>query len=123
MSPTQHGTDAAYRRGCRCSWCVEALRLRARDRRLASSLARMFVTAPAWFEQAKCRGWDANVLYPQTNSDRAWERAEASCTGCPVQTDCLDHAIAAGETMGVWGGLRPAARRRLTAARMIGAAR
>lgn len=123
MSPTQHGTDAAYRKGCRCQWCLEAVRQRARDRRLALALVREFITAPEWFEQAKCKGWDTNIFHPQTNSDHAWSKAEAACNGCPVQQDCLDHAIAAGETMGVWGGLRPAARRRLTAARMIGAVR
>lgn len=122
MSATQHGTDACYRKGCRCVWCVEVARQRARDYRTSLSLARSLGPAPAFYADAKCRSWDPDIFYPQTNSDRAWARAEAACNGCPVAKQCLDWAVATGETQGVWGGLRPAKRRRLVAARLVEAA-
>lgn len=31
--------------------------------------------------------------------------ARALCDACPVQNECLDHAITKPETSGVWGGL------------------
>jgi len=35
------------------------------------------------------------------------EDAKRLCAVCPVREACRDHAIATGETDGVWGGLTP----------------
>jgi WhiB family redox-sensing transcriptional regulator len=32
-------------------------------------------------------------------------KAKAICAGCPVLDDCRNYAIAAGEPVGIWGGL------------------
>lgn len=37
--------------------------------------------------------------------------AKQVCRGCPVRRECLEHALAARETDGVWGGLTPEERR------------
>jgi hypothetical protein len=42
-------------------------------------------------------------------------RAKRICATCPVTAECLDYALRHGEKYGVWGGLTPRARRRLTA--------
>jgi hypothetical protein len=41
------------------------------------------------------------------------ERAKAVCAGCPVRSDCLRYALAAGPLQGVWGGLTEEERRLL----------
>jgi WhiB family redox-sensing transcriptional regulator len=38
-------------------------------------------------------------------------RAKAICAGCPVQPQCLDHALAIQEPHGIWGGLTENERR------------
>ncbi len=43
-------------------------------------------------------------------SMRLAKMAVAVCWSCPVRQVCLDHAIAAGERYGIWGGLTPAER-------------
>ena len=32
-------------------------------------------------------------------------RAKTVCASCPVQTQCLEYAVASDERYGVWGGL------------------
>ena len=39
--------------------------------------------------------------------------AKRICAPCPVRTECLEYALAAGERWGVWGGLSERERRRL----------
>jgi hypothetical protein len=41
------------------------------------------------------------------------------CQRCPVRTRCLDQALEAGETLGVWGGLTPAQREALPVAAVV----
>jgi len=55
-----------------------------------------------WVVFAACRDASADWFFPL---DRAGEKAAiAVCAGCPVQTECLDYALEARETFGVWGG-------------------
>ena len=58
--------------------------------------------------------------------DPEWWFEEASyasaievCTRCPLRTQCLNQALAAGETLGVWGGLTPAQRAALPVAAVV----
>ena len=41
------------------------------------------------------------------------------CHRCPVRSRCLDQALEAGETLGVWGGLTPAQRAALPVADVV----
>lgn len=55
-----------------------------------------------WVVFAACRDAAAELFFPE---DKAQEAAAiAVCGMCPVQLECLDYAIAARETYGVWGG-------------------
>lgn len=74
--------------------------------------------AGPWTEHAACRGMDPDLFFPYTQSGKppgpqsdAWLAAKATCGRCPVAEECLAHAIAQGETDGMWGGLTPAERR------------
>lgn len=39
--------------------------------------------------------------------------AKKFCQQCPVQKECLEYALAANETFGIWGGLTPQERFKL----------
>ena len=72
-----------------------------------------------WRVAALCRGDDAvhffapNHLERKEQKDLRESRARGICDNCPVQDACLDHALAIGETHGIWGGLNELQRRRL----------
>ncbi|QTJ65291.1 WhiB family transcriptional regulator [Rhodococcus sp. ZPP] len=70
-----------------------------------------------WQLRAACRGADPAVFYsPEGERGSARVRREAKarqiCRPCPVLAPCREHALAAGETYGVWGGLTEADRRK-----------
>jgi WhiB family redox-sensing transcriptional regulator len=75
-----------------------------------------------WMEHAACAG-QYGVMYPVSKLKRNRDhgiaaeeaRAKRICATCPVTAECLDYALRHGEKYGVWGGLTPRARRRLTA--------
>lgn len=85
------------------------------------------VGSQPWWTGAACRETDLAVFFsPETERAHARARREARarriCEGCPVLLACRDHALAAGESYGIWGGLteldrRHAARRRKMARR------
>ena len=64
-----------------------------------------------WHDAAHCRGEAGRDFYPPFGGERKRERvareqrAKTVCAVCPVQSQCLEHAIASGERYGVWGGL------------------
>ncbi|MFF5446309.1 WhiB family transcriptional regulator [Streptomyces sp. NPDC012888] len=71
-----------------------------------------------WQEGAACRDLGTETFFHPTG-----ERGEARsvrdqaakevCALCPVQTECLRHALRVGEPYGVWGGLTERERRAL----------
>ncbi len=68
-----------------------------------------------WQLDAACRGMDSRVFFHpdgERGPSRAGREAAAKrvCGGCPVREACLDHALAAQEPCGVWGGLSVAER-------------
>ena len=76
-----------------------------------------------WMEHGLCRS-------PQYDADWWWpDRGDADhgntpialniCGYCKVRDLCLDYAIQHQEREGIWGGLLPAARNALAAARRI----
>jgi len=76
---------------------------------------------PAWASKAVCKGSTIHfpVHTPKWQRREQTARAKAVCVTCPVQSECLRHAIENNENDGVWGGyLFPlgvrAARRRLS---------
>lgn len=66
-----------------------------------------------WKAVAACRGLDPALLYPDDDDPAAVARAKTVCGACPVQAQCLEHALAAREKLGVWGGLTARERQRL----------
>lgn len=64
-----------------------------------------------WNRNAACRGLDPEIFYPVSEEEA--ERAKAVCGQCPVQADCLEHALGSRERDGVWGGATEKERRRM----------
>jgi WhiB family redox-sensing transcriptional regulator len=112
----------APRRNCRCDLCSTYTRIRAKARRTAlSPMVRIVQPRPNWFDDAACKGEDPAWWHPDghDNQTRA-AKAIAICRRCPVQRDCLEHALAADEWLGIWGGTQPADRHKLAATRERG---
>lgn len=77
------------------------------------------VEEPQWARAARCRTADPALFFGPNRFEPKRERFEresqaiAICRTCPCIAECRDHAIAAGEAYGVWGGLGEAERREL----------
>ncbi|MFH9826662.1 WhiB family transcriptional regulator [Streptomyces bobili] len=63
-----------------------------------------------WGARAVCRGADPEELFAE---GAAQNRAKVLCTGCPVRTECLAHALDHRIEHGVWGGMTERERRAL----------
>lgn len=71
----------------------------------------------SWKALAACRAQGPNDWYPpislpvgrpRRRDTDPYETGRAICwERCPVRTDCLAYALAAGEELGMWGGLDP----------------
>lgn len=72
---------------------------------------RLNSTNQTWRDKSACRGLDPGIFYPSGDEDSP--EAKAVCDDCPVRQPCLEHALAAREAEGIWGGLNPRERRRL----------
>ena len=74
-----------------------------------------------WQQTGACRSGMATDFYPPMHAERKHERlarerrAKSVCAACPVQLQCLEHAIAVDERYGIWGGLNQDERRLLRA--------
>ena len=67
-----------------------------------------------WRDRAACLGSDPEIWFPYDNDRQAQREAAAICkTICPVQAECLAHAIAVGEQYGIFGGLTASGRAKL----------
>ena len=69
-------------------------------------------TESGWETDGLCRQVDPDLWFPDIG-ERDTD-AKHICADCPVTEKCLDWALATDERFGVWGGLSPAERRRLT---------
>lgn len=67
-------------------------------------------TDEVWVGRAACRTADPDVLFVEGAAQHA---AKAVCTGCPVRTECLAHALDYRIEHGVWGGMTERERRAL----------
>lgn len=63
-----------------------------------------------WGEGAACRTADPDELFVE---GAAQNKAKALCTGCPVRTECLAHALDHRIEHGIWGGMTERERRAL----------
>lgn len=68
-------------------------------------------TSLEWQEQARCKGRNSAVFYPQRGVPTA--SARALCKECPVKAECLSYALENDERFGIWGGLSERERRKL----------
>ena len=68
----------------------------------------------AWRESAACKGVETKVFFAHSEGDQSdYTRAKQEvahikksyCLICPVQQECLDHAIVNSERHGIWGGM------------------
>lgn len=64
-----------------------------------------------WLVFGACRQVGPDLFFPQSAAEEA--EALRICSTCPVLDECLDYALEAGETYGVWGGTTEKQRRRL----------
>jgi len=70
----------------------------------------------SWRSQALCRDTDPDLFFPVGTTGAALvqiEQARAVCRECPVQSDCLDFALATNQDSGIWGGTSEDERRQL----------
>lgn len=67
-----------------------------------------------WRVRARCRTEDAKAMFRPGAHQRL---AKVFCTGCPVRTECLAHALDQRIEDGVWGGTTERERRAMLAAR------
>ena len=72
----------------------------------------------SWQERAICVGADPEMFFPEKGHTAIRRAAKEVCASCPVMRECLDHAMANGGLVGIWGGTtwshRDATRRGLT---------
>lgn len=71
-----------------------------------------------WQREGLCRGMDsASFFHPDGERGPARARREANakaiCHACPVLALCREHALAAHEPYGIWGGLSESERENL----------
>ncbi len=71
-------------------------------------------TGGDWREQALCAQSDPEMWFPEGDHRITQGRqAKAICAKCPVQTQCLEEALANNDMFGVWGGLTASERHRI----------
>ncbi|MEO3939005.1 WhiB family transcriptional regulator [Dermatophilaceae bacterium Soc4.6] len=87
--------------------------------RASVSLPPARVEAYEWQEQGRCRGMDSEKFFTDDRDQNQKRRvsrtrdAKELCSGCPVITQCLEHALAVPENHGIWGGTTAAERQRM----------
>jgi WhiB family redox-sensing transcriptional regulator len=67
----------------------------------------------AWMALRACAGTDPDRFYPDDEDIAGIAEAKLICAMCPVQSDCLEHALAQREKLGIWGGLTSRERLRI----------
>jgi WhiB family transcriptional regulator, redox-sensing transcriptional regulator len=60
------------------------------------------IRQPDWDRHARCAGLPTDFFFSEDEDDRLY--AKSICRRCPVEADCLAHAIQHRELGGVWGG-------------------
>lgn len=70
-----------------------------------------------WMKDAVCRDENPELFFPHERSVAGIEAAKKVCELCPVQTECLDFALAdpLNSAFGVWGNKDQNERREIIA--------
>jgi WhiB family redox-sensing transcriptional regulator len=55
-----------------------------------------------WRDSAACAEVAPDLFFPEIGETS--RHAQLICSGCDVRERCLEYALNAGETFGVWGG-------------------
>jgi hypothetical protein len=77
------------------------------------------INRPAWHRKAACRGLgvDSFVIGQGAQYEKSARRL---CAGCSVRQECLETAMAHGDTMtGLWGGTTPTERKQMRRGRAV----
>jgi hypothetical protein len=56
-----------------------------------------------WMADALCAGIGPDPFFPEDTGEAA--EGKRICRKCPVQSECLDYALANNEQYGIWGGM------------------
>lgn len=81
----------------------------------------------AWQQEALCAQVGMDPFFPAYNHPHAYDEARRICAECPVRTACLQAALEAegdvqqSHRAGMYGGLTPGARWRLSRAAQVAA--
>ena len=67
--------------------------------------------ARVWMLEARCLDADPEAFFPEKGGST--REAKRICAICPVQQECLSHALDNDERFGIWGGMSERERRRL----------
>ena len=67
--------------------------------------------AQRWMLEARCLDADPEAFFPEKGGST--REAKRICAMCPVQEECLAHALDNDERFGIWGGMSERERRRL----------
>lgn len=73
----------------------------------------------SWLSEAACAGMPTEAFFPRKSEDQQ-DIVKICLFSCPVRSQCLEYALAAGCDYGVWGGKTQGEREGLR--RKIGAA-
>lgn len=66
------------------------------------SLAIYYEEDPSWRQGAVCVQVDPELWFPDRGGTAV--QAKALCRTCPVRQECLEYALKAKVTFGIWGG-------------------
>jgi WhiB family redox-sensing transcriptional regulator len=75
----------------------------------SSSPPRPLLEDWTWQERGSCRRSAPEIFFPEDAGRSGLrareEQAKQICRRCPVLSRCREHALAVGETHGVWGAM------------------
>jgi WhiB family redox-sensing transcriptional regulator len=78
-----------------------------------SVLVLPWITLGDWVEEALCAQVSPEFFFPEKGEGDLVRVARQICARCPVQAECLDHALEHEEKFGIWGGMGPVKRKKL----------
>lgn len=73
------------------------------SRRVGSASIRILESTDSWRENAACRG-RSDLFYSERIKELQFEAERMCWNDCPVQKECLTHAVKTRQNEGTWGG-------------------
>lgn len=71
-------------------------------------------TPQPWMASALCAQVDGDLWFPEQGDHQSARDAKATCRRCPVINDCLRFALDQAPREGIWGGLTPKERNKVS---------